>query len=219
MKKLGECFAEFIGTFALVMVGIGAIHNSNGNVLMVALAHGFTIAVFATACMHISGGQFNPAVTIGLMIARKMTPLNSAIYIAAQLAGAFAAALVCLGLFDRDIVVAGTPQMAEGFGFVKGVVFEAFMTFFLMFVIFGTAVDKRGFQLGGLCIGLAVTLDILFGGPYTGAAMNPARVFGPALASGFWTAHASYWVGPILGAAAASVIYPMFYLREPETSA
>jgi MIP family channel proteins len=215
MDKLRPCIAEFIGTFALVFIGIGAIKTAGHDVLAVALAHGLTIAAFVSATMHISGGQLNPAVTFGLVCGGHMTVPDAIRYWIAQLLGGIAAALICLGLFDRDVVVNGTPQLAAALSGPQGILIEAIMTFFLVFVVHGTGVDERGRRVAGLAIGSTVTLDILFGGPLTGAAMNPARVFGPAVAANFWKAHYVYWLGPLLGGAAAGFIYRVFIEKNP----
>lgn len=219
MDKLRPCLAEFIGTFALVFVGIGAIKTAGHDTLAVALAHGLTIAAFVSATMHISGGQFNPAVTFGLVCGRHMTVLAAVRYWIAQLAGAYAAALICLGLFGRDVVVTGTPQLAINLTAGQGILVEAILTFFLVFIIHGVAVDPRGPRaVAGLVIGATITLDILFGGPLTGAAMNPARVFGPALAASFWKDHLVYWIGPLLGGALGGLVYRVFIERKPATA-
>src|SRR6202165_5289492 len=203
MEKLRPWLAEFIGTFALIFVGVGAIKTAGHDVLGVALAHGLTIAAFVSATLHISGGNLNPAVTFGLLCGGHMTLATAIRYWSAQILGAFIAALICLGLFGRDVVVMGTPQLAINLTAMQGILVEAILTFFLVFVVYGTAIDERGRGLAGFAIGATVTLDILFGGPLTGAAMNPARVFGPALASGFWKYHLVYWIGPLLGGAFA----------------
>ena len=214
MDKLRPCIAEFIGTFALIFVGIGAIKTAGHDVLAVALAHGLTIAVFASATMHISGGQLNPAVTFGLLCGGHMKLADAIWYWIAQLLGGISAALVCLGLFTRDVIVTGTPQLAIDLTPAQGILVEAILTFFLVFVVHGTAVDQRGRRIAGLAIGFTVTLDILFGGSLTGAAMNPARVFGPAVAANFWKAHYVYWIGPLLGGAAAGFVYRIFIERD-----
>jgi MIP family channel proteins len=214
MGKLRPCFAEFIGTFALIFVGIGAIKTAGHDVLGVALAHGLTIAAFVSATMHISGGQLNPAVTFGLLCGGHMTIANAIRYWISQLLGGFTAALICLGLFGRDVVVTGTPQLAINLNAAQGILVEAILTFFLVFVVYGTAVDERGRGVAGFAIGSTITLDILFGGPLTGAAMNPARVFGPALAANFWHDHYVYWLGPLIGGALGGLVYGLFIERK-----
>jgi MIP family channel proteins len=217
MEKFRPWLAEFIGTFALVFVGIGAIKTAGHDVVAVALAHGLTIGAFVCATAHISGANFNPAVTFGLLCGGHMDLAKAIRYWTAQISGAFLAALICLGLFGREVVITGTPQLAINLNGMQGILVEALLTFFLVFVIYGTAVDQRS-RLGsvaGLAIGATITLDILFGGPLTGAAMNPARVFGPALASWFWHDHYVYWIGPLLGSAAGGFVYGLLYERQP----
>ncbi len=224
-----QCAAEFIGTFALIFVGIGAIANNTFpaagvGLLGVALAHGLTIAVMVSATGAISGGQLNPAVTFGLLIGGQMDVKKSIAYWIAQLAGATAAAYLCSGLIGMTKVANGTPDIgmnAAGAALVstrQAIAIEAVLTFFLVFVVYGSAVDVRAPKIGGLAIGLTVALDILFGGPLTGAAMNPARTFGPALASGHWNNHLVYWIGPLIGGAAAGVIYGRFLIKESKTA-
>jgi MIP family channel proteins len=212
MNRLAPLIAEAIGTFALIFVGVGSIHASPNNLLAVAFAHGVTIAVFVTATMQISGGHLNPAVTFGVLIGGKITRAEAIRYWIAQLIGAALAGFVTLGLFGRAVVAEGTPHVGWNLGIGQAIVVELILTFFLVFVVFGTAVDPRATKLGGLMIGLTITLDILFGGPLTGAAMNPARAFGPALASSFWTAHYVYWLGPMLGGAFAGLLWKVFFL-------
>ncbi|MEP7013894.1 MAG: aquaporin [Verrucomicrobiota bacterium] len=216
MIKLRPLLAEFIGTFALVFVGIGAIKTAGHDVLAIALAHGLTIAAFASATMHISGGQLNPAVTFGLVCGGHMSVSDAIRYWFAQCLGGISAALICLGLFGSDVVVNGTPQLAINLTPGQGILVEGILTFFLVFVVHGTAVDERGpRRVAGLVIGATVTLDILFGGTLTGAAMNPARVLGPALAAGFWKAHYVYWIGPLLGGALGGFVYRVLIERKP----
>jgi MIP family channel proteins len=220
MKNLRPMLAEFVGTFALIFVGVGACKTVGNDALAVALAHGLTIAAFVSATMHISGGQLNPAVTFGLVCGGHMTIPEAARYWLAQLLGAVAAALICLAIFNRDVMVNGTPQLngTPGLGFnltpAQGILVEAVLTFFLVFVVHGTGVDERGRRIAGLAIGATITLDILFGGPLTGAAMNPARVFGPAVAANFWKDHYVYWIGPLVGGGLGGVVYRAFIERE-----
>jgi MIP family channel proteins len=221
MTKFRPLLAEFIGTFALIFVGVGASKTVGHDALAVALAHGLTIAAFVSATLHISGGQFNPAVTIGLVCGGHMSMIEAVRYWIAQLLGAIAAAFICLSLFNRDVIVNGTPQLNGNptLGFMltpgQGILIEAILTFFLVFVVHGTAVDERGRRVAGLAIGATITLDILFGGPLTGAAMNPARVFGPAVAANFWKDHYVYWIGPFLGGALGGLVYRAFIERKP----
>ena len=211
MNKLSQCIAEAVGTFALIFIGIGAI-NANPGLLGVALAHGLTIAVMVSATGHISGGHLNPAVTLGALVGGKIDLGGALRYWVSQLAGATLAAFVCLGLFNRAIVIAGTPQLGPTTGATAGIVLEAITTFFLVFVVYGTAIDPRAPKIGGLAIGLTIAIGILFAGPLTGGAINPARVFGPALAVSFWDAHYVYWIGPMLGGALAGFVYSRFLL-------
>ena len=227
-----RCAAEFIGTFALIFVGVGAIYH-NAGLLAVAFAHGLTIAVMVSATGGISGGHLNPAVTFGLLVGGKVDFRTTIAYWTSQLAGASVAGFILLFLFTNQvdpqkggslasaIVAGGTPDLAaKGVSAVDGVLIEAILTFFLVFVVYGSAVDARAPRIGGLAIGLTVTLDILFGGPFTGAAMNPARTFGPALASGHWANQWIYWVGPLLGVALAGIVYGRWLIKPsvPQTT-
>ncbi|HEX7021941.1 MAG TPA: MIP family channel protein [Trueperaceae bacterium] len=200
--------AEFVGTFTLIFAGVGAI-AAGANLVGVALAHGLAIAVMVSATMAVSGGHLNPAVTLGLWLARKIDFLNALLYMVAQCLGGLVAAWVLLLLIPDQVhaVNVGTPALAPGLPVVSGLLIEAILTFFLVFVIYGTAVDARAHKVGGLFIGLTITLDILMGGPLTGAAMNPARHLGPALVSGQLLQTWLYWLGPLLGGAAAALLY------------
>jgi MIP family channel proteins len=216
-----QCVAEFIGTFALIFIGVGAIHNASLNIgvglLGIALAHGLAIAVMASATGAISGGHLNPAVTMGLLVGGKIKPPNAVAYWIAQLAGGSAAGFLLLGIYGdagKSVVAAGTPDLGKDVAVATGIIVEIVLTFFLVFVVYGSAVDVRAPKIGGLAIGSTVALDILFGGPITGASMNPARTFGPALASGHWDNHAVYWIGPLIGGALAGVIYGRFLIKE-----
>jgi MIP family channel proteins len=217
--------AEFIGTFALIFFGAGTIiATGNGNLLAIALAHGLAIAIMVSLMAHISGGVFNPAIQIALWVTGKMPTRRSAVYIVAELAGAVAAAAL-LKYFSPgpafDSVNGGTPSVMPGYAIGKAVLVEAVASFFLIWAVFATAIDDRGAwnKIGGFAIGLVITIDILAVGAITGAAMNPARWFGPALITGTWTNWWVWIVGPIAGGIIAGVAYWYLYLqgKEPAT--
>ena len=207
--------AEFIGTFALIFVGVGAIasnHISGGQsgLVGIALAHGLTIAVMVSATGAISGGHLNPAVTIGLFCAQKIDALNAFGYIVSQCLGAILAAFLIKLCIPAEALLAvgmGTPTPGVGITIPMVLLTEIILTFFLVFVVYGTAVDKRAPKVGGLFIGLTVALDILIGGPISGAAMNPARHLGPALLGGGTQYIWLYWLGPVIGGVLAGITY------------
>lgn len=213
--------AEFIGTFTLIFAGVGAI-AIGADLVGVALAHGIALAVMITAVAAVSGGHLNPAVTIGLWAAGKFPAGKILGYLIAQVAGAFVAAILIKLCLPAETAVAGTgtPALAAGVGVGAAILLEAVLTFFLVFTVLGTAVDKRAPKLGGLLIGLSVTMGILVAGPITGAALNPARHLGPALLAGgsflgqLWI----YWVGPVLGGIVAGAVYKAF-IEAPEGKA
>lgn len=208
--------AEAVGTFALIFIGAGAViadQLSGGRVGItgIALAHGLAIATLVSATGHLSGGHLNPAVTAGFVAARRLTVRQGSRYVMAQLVGASVGALLLTAAFPeaaRQAAHLGTPALARGITSGAGIVVEAILTFLLVFVIFGVAVDARGPRaIAPLMIGLVITMDILAAGALTGAAMNPARAFGPALFSGFWRNQFVYWVGPLLGGVLAAWVY------------
>jgi MIP family channel proteins len=201
--------AEFIGTFALIFVGVLAI-CSGGDITAVALAHGITIAVMASATAAISGGHVNPAVTTAMITTGRIKLGAGLAYIVFQLLGGVAGAYAASYAVGPKALAAaghGLPALANGVDVSRGIFVEAILTFFLVFTIFGTAVDKRAPKVGGLYIGLAITLDIFAGGPITGAAMNVARWFGPAVYAGDFKDAIVYIVGPLLGAGLAGIVY------------
>jgi aquaporin Z len=214
-------FAEFVGSFALTFVGAGAIAVTGGDDLVaIALAHGLVIGVMASAVGHISGGHFNPAVTFGFLVARRMDPALALVYWVSQLLGAVLGALLLLVVVPDDLTDAvnlGVPALGEGVGPGAGFLLEAILTFFLVWVIFATAADPRGTfkSIAGLAIGLTITLDILIGGPLTGAAMNPGRAFGPQLVGGEWADGWIWYLGPLLGGGLGALLYEYLYLRPP----
>jgi aquaporin Z len=231
VEKLSRAWpAEFIATFALIFIGAGAVIMTSdalgGDLVGVALAHGLTLAIMVTAIAHISGGHVNPAVTIGLWVTGKVDSARAVVYIIAELAGAVVGALALRMIVPETLwrkTMLGTPQVnhAVGMSNANAVAMEAVLTFFLVFVVYATAVDDRGtaFKLAGFPIGLVLTFDILVGGPLTGAAMNPARSFGPALVSATWTDWWVYWVGPITGGVLAGLAYWWVFLRSRDKSA
>src|SRR6266487_1509468 len=236
-EPLRRGFAEFVGTFAFVFVGAGsvlsiakalapAIVNAQAldvygglTLVGVALANGLAIAVMASAVGHISGAHFNPAVTLGFLITRRIAPSLAVVYWSMQFAGAAAAAALLRWFYPesaRRLTHLGAPGLASGVSVWQGLVIEMVLTFFLVWVIFATAADPRGTfkSIAGLAIGLTITLDVLMGGRLTGAAMNPSRAFGPELVHNFWSSSTWIWyVGPFAGAAAAALLYEWLYLR------
>lgn len=218
--SLRHFVSEFVGTFALVFVGGAAImiasqSNSPIGLLQVALAHGLVLAVFISALMRISG-HFNPAVTFGFIVARRIDPMMAGVYIVAQLLGAVAAAYLLKATFPADVFAAtrgGGQAISLDITGTQAWILEAVATFFLTFVVFGTAVDPKAPRVGGFAIGLVVTLDILAIGPLTGGSMNPARSFGPALASGIFEGQFIYWTAPSVGSILAALLYDTLFIR------
>lgn len=210
--------AEFIGTFFLCFAGIAAILSNTPavgagvGIVGIALAHGLALSIAVSCFGGVSGAHVNPAVTIGMLATKRISVSNAAVYIVSQLLGATVAALICRAMFPADAVATanlGIPLPAAWAS--PGVVLlaEFVMTFLLMTAIFGVAVDERGkvVKIGGFAIGLTVAFDILAGGAVTGASMNPARSFGPALVQGYWAWHLYYWIAPVAGAVAAALVY------------
>jgi aquaporin Z len=216
--------AELVATFALVFVGAGAViaaDPTGSGLVGIALAHGLVLAVMVSVTGHISGGLVNPAVTVGLWVVGKISTVRASVLILAQLAGAILGALLLKAVFPAELFDAtggGATLLAGGTSQAQGILVEGILTFFLVFAVFGTAVDDRGpfSKTAGLTIGLVLTFDILAGGPLTGASMNPARTFGPGLVSGTWADWWVYWVGPISGALVAAVLYWGVFLRDRE---
>jgi aquaporin NIP len=174
----------------------------------IGLVFGLVIMVMVYATGHLSGAHINPAVTIAFTLTRHFPARDALAYIGAQLAGASAAALVLLGVWtDKPAHLGATvPSVAAG----SALLYEALLTAFLMFVIMAVATDARAVgAAAAIAIGGTVGLDALFGGPVTGASMNPARSFGPALASGTWSDFWVYVAGPLLGAAAGAFAYQL----------
>ncbi|KAG0484729.1 hypothetical protein HPP92_008621 [Vanilla planifolia] len=213
--------AEIVLTFLFVFAGVGSamaagkLAGGDGTIMgltSVAVAHALVVAVMISAGLHISGGHINPAVTLGLAVGGHITLFRSVLYILAQLIGAV------LACFLLKFLTGGleTPvhTLAAGIGAVQGVLMEIVLTFSLLFSVYATIVDPKKSVpngLGPLLVGLVVGANILAGGCFSGASMNPARSFGPALAAGNFTDHWVYWVGPLIGGVLAGLIYEYFF--------
>ena len=212
---LRRSLAEALGTFALVFIGVGAVVQQSAagaeyGLLGIALAHAVVLSVMITATMAVSGGHLNPAVTVGLLVARRTNPQTAGAYIVAQLVGAVLGAVAVKALLPPTQVRAallGTPTVSGNIQFGQAVGIEAILTFFLVSAVFGTCVNSEAPKVGGFGVGLVLLFDILVGGSLTGAAMNPARAFGPALVAGQWVAHGVYWIGPLLGGIIAALLW------------
>jgi MIP family channel proteins len=203
--------AEGLAAFALVFAGCGAAvtnaryHQALGTV-GIALVFGLVIMVMVYATGHLSGAHINPAVTVAFTLTRHFPARDAVAYVGAQLAGATTGALLLLAIWTDKPAHLGatTPTVASG----SALVYEIVLTAFLMFVIMAVATDTRAVgAAAAIAIGATVGLDALFGGPVTGASMNPARSFGPALAAGEWPAFWVYVAGPLIGAAAGAFAY------------
>lgn len=224
MESTGKAVvAEFIGAFALIFFGAGSVIlalNGRLDLVGVALAHGLVIAIMVSQMGHLSGGVFNPAVQIALWVTGKMPTSRTVAYVLAQLLGGAAGALLLKLLVPAqafDAALGGAATLANGISTGKGILLEAVGTFFLVWAVFATAIDDRGPSgMGGYAIGLTITFGILAIGPWTGAAFNVARWFGPALASGRWDDWFVWIVGPVAGAILAGVTYWRVFLKDEE---
>lgn len=217
-KTLRHFYSEFLGTFALVFVGSGAIimaAKNNGSILDIALAHGLVLGIMVSAFMRVAA-HFNPAVTIGFLFARRIEPSMAAVHIIAQFLAATFAAFALKFLVPADwyaLAVGGTQSVNPAVTGTQAFAIEAIATFFLMTAIYGTAVDGRAPKVGGFAIGLTIAFDILAFGPLTGASMNPARSLGPAIAYGVFEAQAIYMTAPVLGAILAAQLHERLILK------
>jgi MIP family channel proteins len=211
-ETLGTALFVFIGTASVV---VNAMTGGSITGLGVALAHGVGMAVLISALMGVSGAHFNPAVSVGLLVAGKIDGRTCGRYVAAQLVGAVLGALAVKAIFAAPAVNAvsgGTPQLELNIGLGQGIAIEAVFTFFLVSAVFGTAVSSEAPKIGGFGIGLAIFVSALIAGSLTGGAVNPARAFGPALVSWTWHAQGVYWIGPLAGGVAAGWIWKAFLL-------
>ena len=226
MPRLSSALvAEAIGTFLFFFIGAGAVilgqHSgeASAGLVGVALAHGLALAILVSAFGAVSGGHFNPAVTFAVWITGRMDPMRAALYVVVQLVAGVAAGFALRYVFPEsswEPVKLGTPAVDPTISIVGAIVIEAILTMALIVAVFGTAIDPRGPKIGGLAIGLAVAADIFMGGPLTGAAMNPARWFGPAVASGTYTDWYVWWIGPLVGAAIIALVYRFVWEESAE---
>ena len=213
--------AEAVGTFFLVFIGAGSIcldafTGGRVGLLGIAVAAGLALSVAVSATLALSGGHLNPAVTFGFMVTGRMDRRTGLSYMVAQLIGAAVGGFFLRMMFDENVWqtrALGTPDLNPAVKFGNGTFIEAVLTFLLVFVFWATVVDERAPKIAGFGIGLTLCASILMGGALTGASLNPARTFGPALASGHWSNHLAYWIGPLLGAAAAALLYNGMLLR------
>ncbi len=212
--------AELVGTFVFVLVGAGSavgaraagVSDPGSLLLIAALGNGIGLALAVTATMGSSGGVLNPAVAVALWIGKKLPGKAVVPYALAELTGAVLAVGALVVSLPSSVgggaVHWGAPTLGSSLTPLQGTAVEALLTFVLVFAIYGTAIDPRSPKVGGLVIGLAVVADVLLGGALTGAAMNPARAMGPMLAGAFIPSYwYIYWLGPLIGGAAAAVAY------------
>ena len=234
-RPIGQrLLSEAVGTFTLIFIGAGSIIAANAagvasgafgqpgaagaGLVTIALAHGLAIGVMVSAVGHVSGGHFNPAVTLAVWVTRRIGTGAASLYILTQLAAATLGALALRLLMPGptwEPVSLGTPLVNPGLADWQAIAIEAVLTFLLVWVIFATAVDPAGSfnKIAGLAIGFTIAMDIMMGGPFTGAAMNPARSFGPAIVSGEIVGMWVYFLGPIIGGTIAALLYDLGILK------
>jgi len=214
--------AEFVGTFVFLFIGCGAVvvDAARGGLFGIggiAFAHAFAYAVAVTLTLAISGGHLNPAVTFAVWAAGRIDLRRAALYGVAQLAAAVLAVVLIRTLFPGAGAATslGVPRIAQDVTLSAAVFVEAVLTFFLVSAVFGTTVSPHAARVGGFAVGLTLIPAIFVGGPLTGAALNPARAFGPALVAMDWHGHLAYWIGPLLGAAVAALLWAKLLLPLP----
>lgn len=215
-------FAEALGTLVFVFVAAAVVLTQQQSRLFttegVALATGFALAAVVYSTAHISGGHVNPAVTITMWATGKMKAMTALGYVVAQLVGAVIAALFVKVMFEGVVspqYFLGDAMLGQGVSVGKAIFLEAIMTFVLVWTFFATVIDKRaGHNFGPLIMGLVLATAVIVIGPYTSAALNPARSFGPALVSSHWTVHFVYWIGPLIGSLLAGFGYSYGFLKK-----
>ncbi|XP_034683693.1 aquaporin TIP4-1 [Vitis riparia] len=215
---------EFIVTFLFVFAGVGSAMateklkgDSLDSLFFVAMAHALVVAVMVSAALQISGGHLNPAVTLGLCVGGHITVVRSVLYFIDQ---CLASTVACILLkFLTGGRATPVHTLASGVGCLQGVMLEFILTFSLLFAVYANIVSAQKSAhidgLGPLITGLVVGANVMAGGAFSGASMNPARSFGPALVSWDWTNHWVYWVGPLVGGAVAGFVYENFFINRP----
>jgi MIP family channel proteins len=231
MSKLNwrAVVAELVGTFIFVLLGAGAVlansylaytGSPSPGLVSVAIVHGLVLAVLVSGFGAISGGHFNPAVTIAYLATGRRAPIVVAAYVVAQCMGALLAAGLLRVMFPQvlwDPAHLGAPVLGSGIGFAAGTLDETVLTFILVLAIYGTAVDERAPRtIAGFGVGVTLLVCILVGGPLTGGYLNPARAFGPALVSGYLDNLPAFLIGPILGAVLAALFYEYVFMTDSD---
>ncbi|MEX2203240.1 MAG: aquaporin [Actinomycetota bacterium] len=221
MESARAAVAELVAAFALVFIGAGAsiMSGSGLDLTGVALAHGLVLAAMIASTAHLGGGLANPAASVALWVAGRLTTTRAAVLVVAEVLGAVAAAFLLRYLVPESAFTSasgGTPLVFSTVPAGKAIVIEAVCTFFLVFAAFALLVDGRGSSktAAAFAVGAVYAVGIMAFGPLTGAAMNPARWLGPAFASGSWSDWYVWMVGPVSGAVIAAVLYSALFLRD-----
>ena len=216
-KNIIKFFVEFIGAFIHLFIVVLSVLVTD-NLLAIALAHGLSIALVVSAFSSTSGAHFNPAITIGFWINKRITTNLAIFYILSQLAGATMGVLIANIVLPNNLIdlspTLATPILNSNINIADGIIIESILTFILMSVIYGTTINNKGPAFGGIPIGLVITMNTIAAGPLTGGVMNPARAFGPALVSLTWANHFIYWIGPIIGSILGSIFFQNFILNK-----
>jgi MIP family channel proteins len=218
--SVGARVGEALGTFFLVFLGAGSIcldafTGGRVGLLGIAVAHGLALSIAVTVTLPLSGGHLNPAVTFGAMLTGRMERRAGLLIMASQLVGAAVAGFFLRLIFEENVWqtrALGTPDLSPAVKIGNGIFIEAVLTFLMVFAYWATVMDERAPRMAGFGVGLTLCASILMGGALTGAALNPARAFGPAMASGHWNNHLVYWIGPMLGAGFAAFLYDRLFL-------
>ena len=211
---------EIVGTFILVyaIASAATVYSDSGQlgVIGIGLVHALVLTAIVYAIGYRSGAQVNPAVTIGLLVAKKITGREAAVYIIAQIIGAVIAAAVVYSIFGSGMSASVTLPSEDNI--VRALILETVMTFTLVYVVLATTTSKnfKTLPLAGLAIGFTLGLNVIFGGSITGGSLNPARSFGPALITWEFNYHWIYWIAPIVGGLIAAGVYKILNTKEEE---